>query len=298
MLSLEQEDMGFLRSADGGGITTDVQTYQYGFRQDIWRQVGRTKYGEITLQVGMGLSPDFYQWISGFFDRTIIRKNGAIVAADFNYRVRSRREFQDALISEVQIPTLSGDSKEPAMMTVKIAPEKMEYKLVAADELLNFREDMGVVNKRWHAANFTFEMDDFQKTPLFNRVVKIDQFAIKQQILEHHVGNPIDRVTPKVPGRLEFPNISVYVPEVDAAAAIAHVRKRLTNYVKPENGGGSSKAVIKLRTPDKVTLCSIELHGVDIVTAEPQKLDASAESMALVKLQIQCEYMSFKYGDE
>src|ERR1051325_9112296 len=102
--------MGFLRSVDGGGLTTDIQTYQQGAIADLWRQVGRPKFGDISLQVGMGMSKVFYGWIADFFQRKLTRSSGAVVGADFNYRERSRRTFEDALISEVQMPTLDGSS--------------------------------------------------------------------------------------------------------------------------------------------------------------------------------------------
>ena len=49
---------------------------------------------------------------------------------------------------------------------------------------------------------------------------------------------------------------------------------------------------------DKSTLCTISLAGVDIVSAEPQKFDATAENMHMVKVQVQVESMSFDYVDE
>ena len=272
--------MGFLRSADGGGLTTDIQTYQPGHKLDLWRQVGRPKYGDITLQVGMGMSRAFYAWIADFFNRKVTRKTGAIVGADFS----------DALISEVQLPALDGSSKDAALMTVKIVPESMEYKTIAdGPRILAPHHPHG--NKLWHAANFRFTVDGFGDS--FKRTTKIDQFTIKQQILEYQSGHR--RTSTRVPGRVEHPNINVYVPEVDAEAIVAQANERLITYKKPGDGGMTG--TIEFLTPDKQTLCTINLKGVDIVSAEPQKLDASAEALALVKLQIQVEAMEFVYPD-
>jgi hypothetical protein len=276
------------RSVDGGGLTTDLQTYNPGQNLDLWKSVGRPKYGDITLQVGMGMSKAFYGWIASFFKRDIVRKTGAIVGADFNYRERTRRTFSDALISEVQIPTLDGTSKDAVMMTVKIVPESMEYKTITDGPKLSAHEDRHG-NKRWHASTFRFNIDGLGTA--FARTTKIDQFSIKQQILEYQSGHR--RTSTRIPGRIDIPTLNVYVPEVDAEKIVDQANARLITYQKP--GAAGMTGTIELLSPSGQTLCTITLKGVDIVSAEPQKLDASAEAFALVKFQIQVEKMEFKY---
>lgn len=280
--------MGFLRSSDGGGLTTDIQTYQPGYDLSLWRQVGKPKLADISLVVGMGMSETFYDWISDFFNRTVTRKSGSIIGADFNFKERTRRSFTDALISEVQIPQLDGGSKDAALMTIKIVPEGMEFKTTDdGPKIDNTATDQ---NKQWHAANFRFTIDGFEDN--FKRVTKIDQFTIKQQILKYPSGHRRTEIC--VPGRMEWPNITVYVPEVDAQPLVDQAYSRLIDYAKP--GSGGMTGAIEFIAPDKSTLCTINLNGVDIVSAEPQKLDATAETIALTKLQIQVESMDFVYG--
>jgi hypothetical protein len=98
----------------------------------------------------------------------------------------------------------------------------------------------------------------------------------------------------RVPGRLEFPNVTVYVPEVDAQALADQAYSRLIDYAKP--GAGGMTGAIEFLAPDKSTLCTINLKGVDIVSVEPQKLDATAETIAITKVQVQVEAMDFTYG--
>jgi phage tail-like protein len=292
-LDLDGEgNMGFLRSADGGGVSTDVQTYQQGRVVDLWRQVGKPKFADLQLQVGMGLAKPFYTWVADFFTRKHTRKNGAVIIADFNYKERARRTFTDALINEVQMPTLDGSSKEAALMTIKVVPEAMEY--TTTDEgqgaRLEAAQSPTQPNKVWHASNFNFKIDGFEEH--LQRVTKIDQFSIKQNILEYPSGH---RRTPvRVPGRMEWPNISIYLPQVDAQPIIDQATSRLLDYAKPGDGGMTG--AIELRSPDKAVLCTVNLKGVDIVSAEPQKIDASADGIALVKIQVQVESMDFNFG--
>src|SRR3954471_3698576 len=72
-----KKDVGLFRSIEGGGVKADVMTYQQGGIYDRWRSIGKQKYEDIKLQVGMSMSKPFYDWIAKFFDGVPDRKNGA-----------------------------------------------------------------------------------------------------------------------------------------------------------------------------------------------------------------------------
>src|SRR5664279_1047379 len=91
-LELDGKDaVGLFRSIEGGGVRADVMTYQMGPNYDRWRQLGKPKFEDIKLQVGMAMSGPFYTWIAQFFAGQPDRKNGAIIAADFFYKERAPR---------------------------------------------------------------------------------------------------------------------------------------------------------------------------------------------------------------
>src|SRR5690349_19170443 len=74
------KDVGLVRSIEGGGVSAEVMTYQFGENYDVWRQLGKPKYEDIKVQVGMAASEGFYTWMSEFFSGKGTRKSGAIVA--------------------------------------------------------------------------------------------------------------------------------------------------------------------------------------------------------------------------
>ena len=83
-LELDGKDgVGLFRSIEGGSIRADVMTYQNGANYDRWRQLGKPKFEDIKLQVGMAMGGPFLTWINDFFQGKATRKTGAIVAADF-----------------------------------------------------------------------------------------------------------------------------------------------------------------------------------------------------------------------
>ena len=43
------KDVGLVRSIEGGGVSAEVMTYQFGENYDVWRQLGKPKYSDIKL---------------------------------------------------------------------------------------------------------------------------------------------------------------------------------------------------------------------------------------------------------
>jgi hypothetical protein len=127
-LELEGVSAGVVKSAAGGNAFADVVVEMVGPGGGYPRKhIGAPKYEDVSLLAGTGMSGAFYSWIQAAFDLDYRRKNGAVLELDVQHKVRSRREFYNALITEVAFPPLDGASKDPAYMTVKFAPEYTRY---------------------------------------------------------------------------------------------------------------------------------------------------------------------------
>src|SRR4051812_3375841 len=214
-----KKDLGLFRSIEGGGVKADVMTYQHGTSYERWRALGKQKYEDIKLQVGMAMSEPFYQWIENFFAGTPMRKDGAILAADFYYRERARRNFTDALIKELAFPKLDASDKNPAYMNVTLAVE--DIKFVKGDGNKITQPVGHDDQKLWTSCNFELSLDGLGAA--CKRVSKIDAFTIKQTILEYNMGGAL--AATKTPSQIDFPQISFYVPEADAGPFFEHFTK-------------------------------------------------------------------------
>lgn len=284
----KKDDVGLFRSVEGGSIKADVMTYQNGANYDRWRQLGKPKFEDIKASVGMSMSRPFYAWISEFFNGQGTRKTGAILAADYNYETRARREFSQALIKEITFPKLDGTDKSPAYLGVAIAVENLEFKPGDGAKLAvltNFDSQ-----KMWTACNFRFKLDGIPDNALL-RVSKIDSFTIKQNIIEHHMGGfrgPI-----KCPSQMDFPSITFYVPEVDAQPFMDHFTKR---GVKGEVPGRLTGAIECFDNDQrKKVLFTLEFTGADITGVAPEKSDSGSEEIKNVKIDLYTESMKFTY---
>lgn len=283
------QDAGLFKSIEGGGVKTDVMTYQQGGIYDRWRQLGKVKFEDIKVQVGMSMSDPFYTWIDDFFAGAANRKDGAIVAADFFYNVRARREFKAAMIKELAFPKFEGKDNSPAYMTVTIAIEDMVF--TAGD---NTKLDPANIQaqKSWTSNNFHFIIDGH--TPTSDECVKVDGFTVKQTIVEYHSGGR--RGPTLTPSAIDFPNLTFYIPE-------PHAGPLLDMYTKfgIRDAGSSATKPNEMLTGSLVTFdnskteqFTLHFYGGQILSAAPEKAESSTEDTKLVKFEMSVEKMDFK----
>ena len=290
-LELDNKDqVGLFRSVEGGGVRADVMTFQNGANYDRVRQLGKPKFEDIKLQVGMAMSQPFYKWIENFFAGVVDRRTGAIVAADFYYHERAKRNFTQAMIKELTFPKLDATDKNPVYMTVALSVEDIQFVKGSGKTL---EPPAGwAKQKLWSACNFILALDGFST----RRCTKIDSFTVKQTVIEHNVGG--HRRSIKTPSAIDFPNLSFYLPEADAGdfeeAAMNRITKGSANNDKtvPARFGGS------LITFDHTnrTLCTLTFKDCDIVSVTPDRSDSTSEEIKQVKVEIYTSSMSFEYN--
>jgi phage tail-like protein len=279
------DSLGVFRSVEGGSIKADVMTYQNSGTYDRWRQLGKPKFEDIKLQVGMAMSQPFYQWIEEFFLGKASRKSGAIVAADFYYNERARREFSEAMIKEIVFPGLKADDKNSAYMTVALAVEDILFK--KGDGGKKIQQNAGMdAQKSWKVCNFIFSIDGFD---CCSRVTKVDSFTIKQTPVEYNSGGRRSAI--KTPGPIDFPQISFSLPEADALPLFEHFKKRGVDGEIP----GRLHGQIETFDNEKETRFTLEFFNADILNIQPDKSDASTEEIKLAKVDLYVEKMSFQY---
>lgn len=284
------KDIGIIRSVDGGGVKSEIMTYQMGDNHDLWRQIGKPKYEDLKIEFGMSFSQEFYKWIKSFFSGDVQRKDGAIVAGDFHYKERARRKFQQALISEITFPKLDGSDKNACYMQATIAPEILRFE--KGNPSTDLKAAVGKLRQKlWTAANFQLNLDSPGLKDKCGRCTKIDSFTIKQEVQEYHSGEHRDPV--RVPGRMEFPNITFYMPESDAQPFIDHYTKYgIGGEVQASPRGTGS---IELRDNSNSELCRVSLFGVDIANLSADKSEAGSDKIKEVKIEISVERMDFTY---
>ena len=282
-----QTDGGLFRSIEGGGIKTDVMTYQQGGIYDRWRQLGKVKFEDLKLQVGMSMSQLFYTWIEDFVAGKATRKDGAVVAADFYYKARARREFKNAMIKELAFPKLEGKDTGPAYLNVTVAVEDIIFQKGDEQALPPGQFDN---QKKWTACNFHFSIDDY--TIVTDETSKVDAFTIKQTIVEYHQGGR--RGPTLTPSAIDFPNLVFYVPKSAAQPLMDYYTNRGVKDAGSDVPGDRLHGSLQIYDDAKSALFELEFFNADIVSCAPDKADSTTEEIKAVKFELYTERMTFK----
>jgi hypothetical protein len=239
--------------------------------------VGTIKSEVVTIKIGMSMGKDLYEWIKASLDETHLRKNGYVVATDYNYKAKSYRHFRDALITEITIPALDGSSKDTSFFTIKFDAEEITYQ--AGDDA----DIKGVANtkqKTWLTSNFRLRLGDLP----CGRVSKIDSFTIKQHIQQDAVGS--QRISTKEPTGFEIPNLKVTF----SASDVKPWATFFDDFVKGQ-GAELSGAIEFLDPSLKEVLGSVDLFQVGIISLAEDKGEANKDSIKRATAELYVERM-------
>lgn len=275
-------DGGLLRSVEGGAIRGEVIAEPAGTGL-IKKHVAGVKYEDFSMSMGFDGDKGLLDWVSDTVDGKIQRKNGAITQADFDYRERSRREFQDALLTEVTMPACDASSKDPAYMTVKIAPEVIRSKKGDGSK----RKIDARKQKQWLPCNFRLSIPGVDCTG----VKKVEAFTIKQTVARDDIGDARDYV--KTPGRIEYPNLRFIVPENSANDFVAWHEDFVINGNNEEDKE-KTMTLSYLSADGKVELAKATMYNAGIYRIE-WKAEASRAAASSVVIDLYVERMEIDF---
>ena len=289
----DQASAGFVSGIDGAHFKAEPISYQQGADQYVTKYTGRAKYDDITINVGAAMSPPFWKWVSSSLDNKPQRRNGALVAYDFDFCERSRRTFYSGLIAEVGFPALDASSKSAATLSIKITPERVEYKKGDGHKLSGGQaQDQMTKQKMWLTSNFRFSLDRFKGSDAMSSV-KVEAFTVKQNVIDNPVGT--EKYSRKEVGRLELPQIVVTFPE--------HQMEDWMKWWDDSVAGGNRKdqytnGIITYYANDRNTeLMHVEVSGVSLVSVELDKYEAHKEAIATAKATLNIEGLTLKTGE-
>ena len=289
------KSIGMLKTAQGGQIYGEPVAEPANGAMYQKKHIGNVKYADITIQAGMSMPDAFYQWIADSWSFGAQRKDGAIVAADFNGNAVKELAFSSALIEEVGIPALDGSSKDPAYLTLKLSPQSTRSGTPSG----TLPAAKGK-QKAWLASNFRFELGKLDTS----RVSKIDSFTIKQTMSQPttDVGDvfvPDQTVVVSVPpfnlepGVVDFPNLRVTLAEASAQTWIDWYE----DFIRGNNGDESEKSgSIKFLAQDATELARVDLFGVGIFNLTDERpLDAASDAIRRLVAELYVERMAFVF---
>jgi T4-like virus tail tube protein gp19 len=283
-MNLDGNEAGFLKSVDGGGVSGEVINEPVSTSFFVKKHIGNLKYEEFILQFGFSMSKPVYDWIAAAWKGDTSRRNGAIIACDYQSVAKSEREFSKALITEVTIPAMDGSSKEAAYLTIRVKPETVRSKKGSGQKI---GQGASPKQKLWLPSNFRLEIPGLE----CKFVTKIDSFTVKQKFAPSQIG--VERDHEVQPGKIEFPNLSITLSEAHAQTWIDwHNDFVIMGKNSEENE--KTGALIFL-SPD----LAVELGRINFYNLGIFRLDfdaAEADQIATVTAGLYCDRMEFQPG--
>lgn len=268
-----------VRSVAGGEAYGELVSAQGGPDGATKKHIGSVKYSDIVAEVG---ADDLRDWISQAWAGSQKPRNGAVIAADFNYKSSAERQFMNALITETTIPTLDGASKDAGYLTLRLRPAAVvSRKGTGAD----VRGTAGPKQKTWLRSNFRFELGDLPT----QRVARIDSFTVRSLA----IGAPTGEFrTVQSLGAVQFPNLRLSISQADLQPWTDWAESFI---VQGQNGDNAEKsgAVVFLAPNMKDELGRITLSNCGILSLTQPA--AEAEKISRFEVELYCEKMAMEY---
>jgi phage tail-like protein len=288
----DHKQVGFVSAIDGAHFKSQPVKQMVGNTNHVTIYSGKPSYDDITITIGMAMSPGFWKWVKASLDHKPQRKTGALVGYDFNNCERSRRTFYGALISQVQFPKLDASDHSAAGIQVTISPERLEYKKGDMSKLAPTTANNEVPKqKRWVTSNFRFELDRFKGDESL-RTINLDAFAIKQNIIQQNIGYEL--ITRKAIGRLEMPQINVSFPEEKCSEWVKWYERAV---VKGNRKDQTTTGTLIYYSTDKKELMRLEFAGVSLASLDIEKYESKKNGMAKVQATLNVEAMKLVPGE-
>lgn len=271
-LRLDTGEVTFLEKVQGGWIFAQVTREQQGPKGYLKKHIGKPKYEDFTIQVRSILSQALFDWIAASWTTHAPRRDGAILACDADFTIRSERMFSKALIQEVGFPALDASSKEVGALTVRFSPEKITFK--KGGEKL----PLGSLSKQklWQTANFRLEIDGLET----KHVRRIKPFAIK-------------RLPSSKAGKIDYPDLIISLAQMGAQSWIDWHE----DFVIQGNNDNQheKKGLISFLTPDlKTVLAHINLYNLGIYRLASEAVQDN--QIGSLRAELYCERMEFQLG--
>ncbi len=285
MLTLDGKGAGLVKSVAGGGISAAVVSVAAGSTNVFKKHLANPTFEDFAFQVGITTLPSLFAWVDASWAQSPSRKNGVVVECDAARNAISERQFSNALISEVTLPALDGSSKDAAFVTVKVAPEltRSQPGTGSCDATVDKSP------KAWSAGNFRVELAGIDTTG----VARVDAFTVKRAIATADVGAA--RQQEKEPGKLELPNLKLYV----AMSKAQDFQSWFDDFVVKGNSGESqekSGALVYLAANGQDELARVTLQNVGIFRSAPRDAQPSAERGAEWVVELYVESMRLSIG--
>lgn len=287
-LEIDGQPAGWIYSAEGGHATSGAVVEPAGAGSVQTKHIGAITYEPIAVNSGLGMSPSYYQWIKAGLAGQPARKNGAIINCDFNFKEVSRLEWYNAVVTEIGFPACDASSKDPAMMTLKFAPEQTRMIAKPGATYGATYKNSAAVQKKWLPANFRLEIAGLD----CSRVNKIE--AISANL--HSTAGPsrLGIAQQAGPQLQKVSNLVLTLPEASAESFYAWYKAAV---VQGNTAQGQKSGKLEYLSSDfRTLLFALTFPRLSIFKWTPVRASAGGETVRNVQVEMACAGLGFDWN--
>jgi len=285
MMDISGYNVGFLKKFSGLAMEADITTNDLGASNIQKKHVSNIKWTPGKASVGIGMGKGMYDWIKQSFDMGYAAKDGAVTAADFDYKAQSVIEFKHAIITGVTIPKLSGDSKDGGYIDVEFDAEMVRHTNGGGQVIQAGKT--GSKQKAWLCSNFAVEVG---KLPC-KRVASVDSFTWKCAVAQDLVGTT--REPTKHPAKLTVPDIKLAISYADHQAWADQAKAWFIDGMHLEENEMDG-AVIFMGPDQKKELGRVTLKNMGFKKFSDDDMEANSEKIKRFNVEMYVETMVFE----
>jgi hypothetical protein len=281
-LELDGAFAGLLTGFSGGNATGDV--IKEKSNQDFVQRkhLGSVRVEPVTIETQLPMPRSFYDWIKSSIEPRprFLRKNGAIVEFDMSNREVGRRNFFNALITEVEFPSCDGSSKDQARLAVTFSPETVRLGPSKGAPLPLQSRQMAHLLR----SNFRLRIQGLEQATV--RTSKIESIEVKVATAETGAGKA--GVYSAQPGAIEVPNLVITVADSSAAPFYAWHEDFV---LKGNNGQDRERpGVLEYLSADlKTVLLALNFFNLGIYKVAPDTPSGPQDTLRRSKVEMYCE---------
>jgi hypothetical protein len=285
-LDIAGYNVGYLKKFSGLAMEADVVANDLGPDNIQKKHVSNFKWTGGKATIGIGMGKGMYEWIKASFDKGHQTKSGAFTAADFDYKAQSVIEFYDALITEVTVPKLSGDSKEAAYFDVSFEPERVKWRKGGGESI---QGKIGSVQKQWLCNNYKIEIGKMS----CGRVASLDTFTWKCAIAPDQVG--IRNEPTNHPAKVTVPDLKLSISYADHPEWADWAYSWFIGGNRKEKDEVDGAIIFLGPTLDdkKEELGRINLKNVGLKKFSDEDNEANSEKIKRFSVELYVEHMEF-----
>jgi hypothetical protein len=284
-LELEGAAVGFVTSVEGGEAIGTVVVSPPGEDGIAKKQIASVGYDPITIQFGVGMGQELYDWIAEVLDRRQKPRSGAIAFLNYDFTEVRRLEWTQGLITEIVFPPAVGASKDQTLFTITIDPQTATFASSSGKAHTGFSAKQ---QKKSLSSNFAFSVTGLESASA--KIASVQGLSVTQPL----VREARDVAQPGL-GALQVSNILVMVALASAQPWLDWVDDVLLRG-QSEDDAERTATLRFLDATLKNPLFTLTLFHVGPVRAQRQKSVSGSDAVALVELELYCESVSFKAG--